>query len=257
MINTLTLIALLKPTAAFVFNFKRLSYLLTVPVSILTAVLAAAYFFPVVSLAETVEVRLHINFYTLSAIAFFFIFLPVSVMRRTQELLFFGEASSTARVFWPEFDRLFLKCVSMCFLLFFFSVVSSVVLMAAFFVLAGYFIGLPDQTDLFLWSGLFLLSPYFCVRFILKLPSIVAGRSLGWWPAWKLTGRIGIMMMALFAMFLFMPTMIVAIAYFFTGKVAGAELFWGTFGVSSAVLFSTVLFSAYCGYLYTYATSKA
>ena len=257
MIDTLTLIALLKPTAAFVFNFKRLSYLLTVPVLILTAVLAGTYFFPVFSLAETVEVRLHINFYTLSAVVFFCIFLPVSVMRRTQELLFFGEDSSTARVFWPNFDRLFLKCVLTCFLLFVLSVVLSVVLMTAFFIFVGHFIGLPDQTDFFLWSGLFLLSPYFCVRFIFKLPSIVAGRSLGWWPAWKLTGRIGIMMMALFAMFLFMPMLIVATAYFVTGKIAGAELFWGTFGVSTAVLFSTVLFSAYCGYLYTYVTSEA
>ncbi len=258
MVNTLTLIGLLKPTIAFVFNLKRMLRLLAVPVSVLTAVLAVAYRFPVFSLAETVEVRMSFNAYMLSAIVFFFIFLPVSVMRHTQEILFFGEENPLiGHVFLPKPDKLFFKCVLTCVLLFVLSVVSSVFSMLSFWAVVGYFVALPDQMKLFLLGSLFLPAPFFFVRFILKLPAVVAGRPLGLWTGWRMTERGGIMMMALFAMFLFVPMMIVATAYFVTGKVAGAELFWGTFGVSSAVLFSTVLFSAYCGYLYTYVTSKA
>ena len=55
--NTLTMLSLLKPTVAFTFDLKRLTALLVFPVSVLTAVTAATYFFPVFSLAETAELR--------------------------------------------------------------------------------------------------------------------------------------------------------------------------------------------------------
>ena len=181
MINTLTLLSLLKPTVIFAFSPKRLAYLLTVPVLALTVVLTLAYFFPVISLAETAEISLSVNFYTLTAVAAAFVFLPVSLLRRTQEMIFFG-GDTSSRVFWPKCDGIFIKCIATGIAAVFFSYVLSLFPLLVLLAVIKHFSAgpLPFGDTLFVFGGAALICPYFGVRFVFKLSAIIAGRPLGW-----------------------------------------------------------------------------
>lgn len=65
MLNVLTTLRLVKPAFLFVLNFKRLLYLMTVPVAAAFLALLAESFYPLFSLAETAELKLVVNFYML------------------------------------------------------------------------------------------------------------------------------------------------------------------------------------------------
>ena len=70
MINSLTMLSLLKPTMIFVFNLRRMVRLLTVPALILLAASFAVYFYPPFFLAQEVDLKIEVDFYSLFFIAF-------------------------------------------------------------------------------------------------------------------------------------------------------------------------------------------
>lgn len=259
MVNTLTLLSLLKPTFKFVFNVKRLVRLTAFSCFVLTAVLGASYFFPPLSLAETVQIRFDVNFYMLFLLTGSFSYLLMSVMLRTQQIVFFGDESG-GRLFLPKPDKQFCRYIISGIRIFLYSLALSGVFVFLLMVSVQHFLSLPVQSWLVFFAGTVLFCPYFAVRFIFKLPAVAANRNLGWWDAWAMTRRINIVIAVLFAFFMFMPMLVVIALYVGLQAVVSreiAEIFAGTFGVAFSLSVSVVLQAAYCAYLYSSVSTEA
>ncbi|MBO4519651.1 MAG: hypothetical protein J5787_00420 [Alphaproteobacteria bacterium] len=259
MINSITLLSLLKPTFIFLFNRQRLIYLLTIPFSALIAVMILAKFFPLFYLRETVQPIYGINFYMLFLIAGSFSFFLLSVMLRTQQLVFFGDGDPEKKFFIPKPDaklwRYFFKGLSTAFYSLFLSALLTLTLLS----IAQYLLPLFDMLGYLFMIGTAVLFPYFFVRFIFRVFATAADQTLGWWEAWRMTRSINIMFAVLSLFFLFLPISVMFCVYHLFQKLFGADftaLFMDTFGVTFVFLIASVLMSAYSGYLYSLIKSK-
>ncbi|MBR4126722.1 MAG: hypothetical protein IKR09_04010 [Alphaproteobacteria bacterium] len=259
MVNTLTLLSLLKPTFSFVFDLKRLVFLIAFSWPVLAVVLLASYFYPPLSLAETVQIRFDVNFYMIFLLAGSFSYLLTSVMLRTQQIVFFGD-DPERRIFFPKPDKRFGRYIAAGIRILLCSSVLSGVFVFLLMTLIQHFLSLPVQTWLVFLAGTVLFCPYFVVRFIFKLPAVAAGQPLSWWDAWRMSSRINIAVAVLFAFFMFVPMSAVIVFYSGMQAVVGkefAEMFAGSFGVAFSLLISVILQAAYCAYLYSYISSKS
>ena len=259
MINTLTLLSLLKPTCIFLYNRKRLIYLLTIPILVLAAIMILVGFFPPVFLAETVEPSIGVNFYIIFVIAGGGGFLLLSVMLRVQQLVFFAEEKPEKIFFIPKFSKELWQYTRICFLVAFCALFLSVLATLVVIAVVQHFFPISEWVGILFLMGTVLFFPYFFVRFILKIPAVVAGQAIGWQEAWEKTSSINIVLATLFALFWFVSMAVVVGVYMAIYKVLGQEAatwFINSFGLAFIFLFSTVLMSTYCGYLFSVVSSK-
>ena len=259
MLNVLTTLRLVKPAFLFVLNFKRLLYLMTVPVAAAFLALLAESFYPLFSLAETAELKLVVNFYMLFFLAVILLFLALSLMRHVQQIVFFGESVEKRKFFMPFPDKSFWIYFSAVFYIFinalFFAAVSAFLLLTVL----NYFLPLQQNANLYMLLGIAVFLPYFMIRFSLALPASVAGKKLHFWDSWKMTRRIGPMIALTLALFLLLPLgMAVGLYTLVQNTVDNMTVvyFVTNFCALLSLLFSSVLFAAYSAYLYSAAAEQ-
>ena len=260
MINSLTMLSLLKPTVRFVFDFKRLVYLMAVPVLVLMAVVFLAGFYPPVYLAETVRPELKANIYMVALVVCVPVLLLLSVMLRVQQILFFGESEEKKRFFLPKPDKELFRYAGMCLKMFFFSLFLAVLMSFVTISLLQYVLPLPEHKELIFLGGIAICFPYLIIRFVLKLPAIAAGRSLKWWDAWLMTSKINIMIGILSALFLITPTFLSTLLHEAVKNIFANEqivAFISNFSIICSVVLACILHAAYSGYLFSVTSDKS
>ena len=260
MISVLTTLKLLKPTFLFVFNLKLLRYLLTVPFALSVVVLLTETFYPLFYLAETAEVTLKINFYMLVFISSVFIFLTVSLMLKVQQIVFFGETQEEKKFFVPIFNKNFFLYVLRIIYIFVNSFFFALIAAIAFVFILRYFFPSMEKINLFVFGATILFLPYFMIRFCMGLPAVVAGDKIHFWDSWKMTRRINSLIALICALFILLPSLIVALLYKVLQSVfENIEFVFLMTNISAflSLLFSCVLLSAYLGYLYSVVSDRA
>ena len=260
MINSLTMLSLLKPTVLFVFNWKRLVRLMIFPVSALMTVVVLAAFYPPVYLAETIQLKAEVNFYMLFLVVCVPSLILLSVMLRVQQILFFGEAEETNRLFLPKPDKNLFLYAAMCLKVMFVSFLLAILISFIAISLLQYILPLPERKEMFFFGGIAICFPYLIIRFVLKLPATAAGRSLKWLDAWQMTSRINIMIAMLSALFLIIPVLLLTIFQTMAKNIFSNEqilLFVSNFSVVCSVVLVCILHAAYCGYLFSLVSEKS
>ena len=260
MINSLTLLSLLKPTISFVFNLKRIVHLITLPAVILFAVFIVLFFYPPFFLAQEVQPRIDINLYTLFLAFFSFVFVFVSVFLRVQRILFFEDEKNENRLFfWMKLDKFFFRYLFVCFKVGAFSLALSCFICFAIVAVVQKLMPLPESTWLYFIAGVLLLSPYFVIRFILLLPAEAAGRPLGWINSWRMTSRLNITMGLLLVLFSLTALVFSTSLYSMMLDLFGDSRvlsFVGNYFTMFSVLFAGIMQAAYIGYLFPLLDSK-
>ena len=256
--NTMSLFFLIKPVFIFTFNRERLLYLTTVPFCLLLLFSLLAYRFPIVFLADTAEPGVAVNLYMLVGGVLLFGFTFLSLMLKTQRILFFGETEKKGRFFIPVPDRSFWLYLFTCVRIFCLALAFSAVVTVLFLLLIRSFGDYSEKKGLIFLFGMVFFTPYFMSRFVMKLPAQAAGRSLRWFGAWLMVGRLTVMTMAMLAMFFIVP---MGAASFLSMKLSLLHSIVLTFlsnaGMVYSVLLSCVMQSAFCGYEYSVLSSKA
>lgn len=252
MINSITLLQLLKPTFLFTFDLKRLGRMLAVPAAVISVLLLAESFYPLFFLAETAEIRLAVNFYMLGAFAVVILFFAMSLMLRTQQIIFFGD--SVEKIFLPPVNKtLFGYFIRICHIFIHSLFLAAIVAYALLFVIK-HFMPLPDKANFFALIGAAALLPYFMVRFCVILPAGVAGKKLRFRDAWKMTRRIGSLTALNFALFLLFPFGVSIVLYTFVRNIienVAVISFFMNFCALFSLMIASVLQSAYSAYLYS------
>ncbi|MBR1778800.1 MAG: hypothetical protein IJ752_09505 [Alphaproteobacteria bacterium] len=260
MINTLTLLSLIKPAVLFICDLKRLAYLITVPAAALIVVAALVYFYPPFYLAETIQPNVEFNIYILLLIVVFLPFLFASVMLRVQQILFFGEDQEQKRRFFlPKPDKAMRHYIAVCLQVVLYSLFLSALLSLILIVIVNHFLPLSERAGLLFIIGTLVFCPYFLVRFILKLPAAAADRSLRWWTAWQMTSGINVVVAVVQISFLIFPLIALFSINMMLQRILGNTqfmLFTANFSMIFAALLACILHAAYCGYLFSSLISK-
>lgn len=257
--NKIGLFALIKPTMAFAFNKDRLIFLMAFPVLVLTGLMTASYFYPLFYLAETVVPEVRVNYYMLFSVVVLGPFCILSVMLKTQLLVFFGEDERQSKIFLPKPDKksagYFLVSLKIILL----SLLISTLIVLTVIAIARQFVALPERIGMYALGASVLISPYFIVRFLFKLPAIAAGQPLGWIESWQMSRQINLVMAVLLSLFFVVPMLLSVNLYVFVRGFLHNEqltIVLGNFFVMFALLFACILQAAYCGYLYSQVSSK-
>ncbi len=252
MINSFTLLRLLKPSFSFVLNFQRLGRLMAVPAVIVFAAMLMESYYPLFFLAETAELKLAVNFYMLGFFFILILFLAISLMRRTQQIIFFGD--DLKKIFVPSVNRSLLKYfVDICYI-FINSLFLSVIVAYLLLFIMKLFMPLPDKANVYALLGAGLLMPYFMIRFCLILPASVAEKNIRFWEAWKMSRRISSITALNFALFLLTPFLFFMILCMFARNMLGDSMivsFLMNFSAILSLMISSVLQAAYSAYLYS------
>lgn len=259
MIDISTTLRLVKPTFLFVLNFKRLFYLMAVPAAAAFFVLLAEAFYPLFSLAETAELNLVVNFYMLGLLAVVFPFLALSLIRRVQQIVFFGEADEKEKFFVPFSGKPFFIYLADAFYVFINALIFAALFAYVLLAALNYFLPLPEKMNLYWLVGAAVFLPYFMIRFCLVLPASVAGKKLRFWDSWKMTRRISPMIALNLALFLLAPLGIAMGLYTLAQNMVenmAVVYFVTNFCALLSLLLSSVLFAAYSAYLYSAAAEQ-
>ena len=88
--DSLSLLALLKPTVRFVADAGRMKRLLLYPFAAVLALFALERVYPVLSVAETADFKWRLNFARLAAFVLTLAHLAAALAYKTQRLVFFG-----------------------------------------------------------------------------------------------------------------------------------------------------------------------
>lgn len=252
--TALTTLALAKRAIAFTFDIGRLTRLLVLPCLTVFALLLAESFYPMFSLAETAELRMNVHPSMVVAVVFVLVYLVLSLMLQVQKIVFFGEEEGARKCFVPRPDMVladyYLQAVRVGFGAMCLAVVVIGVLMAVLAMLEPLPAGAPAYAVL----GVAALMPYFSIRFSLCLPAGVAGEKMRLRDSWRKTARVGSLIALLYALFLLLPLVGAAVSYRLVLSVTdhyAVIYFAANFLALCALLFSSVLQSAFAAYLYS------
>lgn len=247
-----SLFFLLKPTLMFFFDFKRLWRLSAVPVAVVIVMICIERFFPVLSLSDTAEVNVEVDYYALSAFTVLFLALFLDVMFKVQQVIFFSE-DGDEKYFIPKPDKGFFKYLLSFFLLigqsFFLSAVSAVVVAMVLKML----LNLPPVNAVYVLIGAALLFPYFMIRLSPLMPAAAAGDKIKFLTAWKMTHQSGVLLTFYYGLSAVFPLLIVSLLYPVLFKIMPqSELTMVFFNLLAviAVLFSCMSQAAFMAYSY-------
>ena len=199
-------------------------YLTVFPMTVLTFVVLLSLIYPPFYLAETAQISFRPDYRIIGfdIVAFSFVF--SSLIFHTQQILFFGEEAQKGKFFIPRIDKKFGKFILTALRILLVSIVASAVFVYLFFRIIAHFFPVPGNLDFYLFAGTVLFTPYFLIRFVLKLPATVAGIAMPLRESWGKMRRIGIPALMFFLMFLFIPTVLFSGISALLQKTAGVTL---------------------------------
>ena len=254
MISVLTMMRLLKPTFAFVLDYKRLIHLIFVPFVASFVFLLLESFYPLFFLAPTVEVKLSVNVYMFTLLGVITLYLSLSLMLYIQQTIFFGGSTDQKKFFLPPFNKAFFVYLAELLYLFVSSLLFAAVSAYILILLLDYILPVSDKKNLFLLLGVAVLLPYFMIRFSFLLPAKAAGKNQRLWDSWKMTRRISPTITLMIALFLFLPLGIAAGIYsVFQALVYNEEIVYFITNLCAlvSVQCSCILYGTYMAYLYS------
>lgn len=247
-----SLFFLLKPTFLFFFDFKRLWRLSAVPMAVVVFLIFMERFFPILSLSDTVEVNVEIDYYALGVFAVFFMALFLDVMLKVQQVIFFSEESGE-KFFIPKPDKPFFKYLLSFFLLagqsFFLAAVTAVVIAMVLKML----LNLPPVNAVYVLAGVLLLFPYFMIRLSPLMPAAAAADKIKFMTAWNMTRQSGVLLTFYYGLSAIFPLLAASALYPVLFKVMPHSeitlVFFNLLAVI-AVLFSCMSQAAFMAYSY-------
>lgn len=247
-----SLFFLLKPTFLFFFDFKRLWRLSAVPMAAVVCLILIERYFPILSLSDTVEVNVDVNFVALGFFAVLFAALFLAVMLKVQQVIFFSE-DGDEKFFIPKPDKMFFKYLLSFLLLvgqsFFLAAVSAVAVAMVLKVL----LSLPPVNAAYVLAGVVLLFPYFMIRLSLLMPSAAAGDKIKFLTAWKMTRQSGVLLTFYYGLSAVFPLLLVSLLYPVLFKILPQTeptmVFFNLLAVV-AILFSCMSQAAFMAYSY-------
>lgn len=249
--DSLSLLALLKPTVRFVADAGRMKRLLLYPFAAVLALFALERVYPVLSVAETADFKWRLNFAMLAAFVLTLAHLAAALAYKTQRIVFFGKDEDSGN-YVPVLDKGLLAFIAQAVLAVLYAAPPAAATGAALVFVANRFYPVPGNVWLYAGLAGVLVSPYFVLRFVFLLPARVAGKSLSFGGAWRATRKIGASAVLIFAGIWIAPLFAASVASSFAGAFFGenAAVFLLNFCSVAAALFSCVAQSAYLAYLY-------
>lgn len=249
--DSLSLLALLKPTFRFIADVGLVKRLMLYPFSAVLAIFALERFVPVVSVAETADFTWRMNFTMLAVFVLLLLYLAAALAYETQRIVFFGKDKESG-YYIPVFDGGLRGFIAEAFFVVLYAAPLAAVAGTALVFGVNYFYPIPGNLRLYAGLASVIVLPYFLLRFIFLLPARVAGKSLSYGGAWRATRKVGASAVLIFAGIwiapLFAASVIASLAGGFLGE--SAIIFLMNFCSVVAALFSCVMQSAYLAYLY-------